>query len=149
MSTLLADQTAAPYIRAFGEADRDAVIALWRACGLTREWNNPDLDIDRKLTVQPEMFLVLINSSQIVGTVMAGYDGHRGWVNYLGVLPAHQGRGFARQLMHAVEQQLAAVGCPKLNLQVRAQNTDVIDFYRSLGYGVDDCVSLGKRLIPD
>ena len=80
---------------------------------------------------------------------MAGYDGHRGWVNYLAVAPGQRGQGLGAALMQHIEQQLLALGCPKLNLQVRSSNTAVLDFYRHLGYAQDEVVSLGKRLIPD
>ena len=80
---------------------------------------------------------------------MAGYEGHRGWVNYLGVAPAWRGRGLARALMLQVEQALLARGCPKINLQVRADNADALGFYAAIGYGQDAVLSLGKRLIAD
>lgn len=136
-------------IRSFRPSDEGAVIALWQACGLTRPWNDPGRDIARKLTVQPELFLVGEIDGAIVASAMAGYDGHRGWVNYLGVAPAWRGRGFARALMGRVEAELLALGCPKLNLQVRADNVAALGFYTALGYGQDAAVSLGKRLIPD
>lgn len=136
-------------IRSFRPADEAAVIALWQACGLTRPWNDPARDIARKLLVQPELFLVAEVEGSVVASAMAGYDGHRGWVNYLGVAPAWRGRGFARALMARVETELLALGCPKLNLQVRADNAAALGFYAALGYGQDAAVSLGKRLIPD
>jgi ribosomal protein S18 acetylase RimI-like enzyme len=80
---------------------------------------------------------------------MAGYDGHRGWVNYLAVAPAHRGLGHAKRLMQHVERLLLAAGVPKINLLVRATNPGVVEFYRRLGYAQDDAVCLGKRLIPD
>lgn len=97
----------------------------------------------------PELFLVGELNKQIVASVMAGYDGHRGWINYLAVQPDQQGKGLGGQLMSAVEQQLLNMGCPKINLQVRTSNLDVIEYYEHLGYVQDACVSLGKRLIPD
>ncbi len=136
-------------IRPFNNLDRKQVVAIWGRSGLTRAWNNPDLDIDRKQKVQPELFLVAEMDEQVVATVMSGYEGHRGWMNYLGVLPAYQRRGIARQLVSAVEALLTAQGCPKLNLQVRAGNAQAVAFYRAIGYQVDDSVSLGKRLIAD
>jgi ribosomal protein S18 acetylase RimI-like enzyme len=80
---------------------------------------------------------------------MAGYDGHRGWVNYLAVDPAHRSKGYGRSLMQRVEELLTTRGCPKLNIQVRADNQEVLQFYRKIGYLADNAVSLGKRLIPD
>ena len=136
-------------IRRYGVLDEAAIVALWRECGLVRPWNDPLKDIRRKLTVQPELFLVATIEDKVVASAMAGFDGHRGWVNYLAVDPAHRKSGLGRALMGRVEHELKAIGCPKLNLQVRASNHDVLAFYRKLGYARDDAVSLGKRLIPD
>jgi len=136
-------------IRAFEAADEAAVIALWQACELTRPWNDPHKDIARKLTQQPELFLVAELEGRVVASAMFGYEGHRGWVNYLAVLPQHQGRGLARALMARGEALLTAAGCPKLNLQVRSSNAGVMAFYKHIGYGQDDVVSMGKRLIAD
>ncbi|MCY0386644.1 GNAT family acetyltransferase [Robbsia sp. Bb-Pol-6] len=136
-------------IRPYANADQDAVIALWHACELVRPWNDPARDIARKLTEQPELFLVAIEGDARVGSIMAGFEGHRGWVNYLAVAPSHRGRGLGRRLMAEVETRLAERGCPKLNLQVRASNAAVIAFYRQLGYVQDDVLSFGRRLIED
>ena len=137
------------HIRPYQETDEAAVVALWQACGLTRPWNDPHKDIARKLQVQRELFLVGERDGQVIATAMAGYDGHRGWVNYLAVEPSQRGQGLGAALMQHIEQQLLALGCPKLNLQVRSSNTAVLDFYRHLGYAQDEVVGLGKRLIPD
>ena len=137
-------------IRPFRTEDTEAVVALWRQAGLVVPWNDPYRDIERKLTVQPELFLVVEgDAGGLLGTAMAGYDGHRGWVNYLAVDEAHRGSGLGAELMAEAERLLAERGCPKLNLQVRSSNTGVIEWYRSLGYEPDNAVSLGKRLIPD
>jgi ribosomal protein S18 acetylase RimI-like enzyme len=136
-------------IRPFRDADEAAVIALWRECGLIRSWNDPQKDIQRKKAAQGELFLVATLEDQIVASVMAGYEGHRGWVYYLAVTPAQQRRGHGERLMHEVERLLLERGCPKLNLMVRTSNVGVIEFYRRLGYSVDDAVPLGKRLISD
>ena len=136
-------------IRAFDVADTEPVVALWRSAGLVVPWNDPYRDIERKLTVQPELFLVGESEGTVVATAMVGYDGHRGWVNYLAVDPGRRGQRLGALLMAEAERLLAERGCPKLNLQVRSTNTGVIEFYRSLGYQVDETVSLGKRLIPD
>ena len=137
------------HLRPYRAADEATVIALWHACGLTRPWNNPQLDIARKLTTQPELFLVGSVDAALVATVMVGFDGHRGWVNYLAVAVRHRRSAIGRALMDEAERLLTERGCPKLNLQVRSTNVDVIAFYRSLGYATDDVVSLGKRLIVD
>lgn len=137
-------------IRAYDVADEAAVVALWRDCGLLRPWNDPHKDIARKLTEQPELFLVAdLPGRPVAGTAMAGYDGHRGWVYYLAVAPDQRRLAMGRQLMQAVEARLLALGCPKINLMVRSDNQQVMDFYQRLGYAQDASVSLGKRLIPD
>ena len=136
--------------RVFTPADTEAVVQLWNDCGLTRPWNDPHKDIARKLSVSPELFLIGTNGQGLLmATVMVGYDGHRGWINYPAVHPSRQRQGHARQLMQQAEQLLTARGCPKLNLQVRAGNEAVIAFYESLGYTDDKTVSMGKRLIAD
>ena len=106
-------------------------------------------DIERKLRVRPEWFLVGILDGEIVATVMAGYEGHRGWLSYLAVTPEFQRRGFARTIVVEAERLLLEAGCPKINLQIRTSNHGVIEFYRRLGYSVDDVVSMGKRLEHD
>lgn len=136
-------------IRSYFKADEEAVIALWLQCRITRPWNDARKDIQRKLTTQPELFFVGELDGKIVGTAMAGFDGHRGWVNYLAVDPARQRAGLGRLLMQHVEDSLLARGCPKLNLQVRASNEAAAAFYARLGYSMDEVVSYGKRLIVD
>ncbi|MDD1621278.1 MAG: GNAT family acetyltransferase [Methylococcaceae bacterium] len=137
-------------IRPYQSEDRDAVIALWDESGLLRPWNDPNLDIERKLTVQPELFLVGVDEEQkIIACAMAGFDGHRGWVNYLAVAPGKRRLSLGRKLMEEAERLLKERGCPKLNLQVRTGNLEALEFYRKLGYVQDDVVSLGKRLIRD
>jgi ribosomal protein S18 acetylase RimI-like enzyme len=136
-------------IRPYRNADEAAVIALWQACGLVRPWNDPPRDIRRKLRVNPEWFLVGEIDGRVVAGVMAGYEGHRGWINYLAVDPAFQRRGLGRALMAEAERLLRAAGCPKINLQIRTGNAAVVAFYQGLGFAVDDVVSLGKRLESD
>jgi ribosomal protein S18 acetylase RimI-like enzyme len=144
-----ADDSPEVRIRPFRRGDTEAVVALWRGAGLVVPWNDPHLDIERKLTVQPELFLVGESGGTVVATAMAGFDGHRGWVNYLAVDDARRGEGLGARLMAEAERLLSELGCPKLNLQVRSSNAGVIEFYRRLGYQVDEVASLGKRLIPD
>ncbi|RZT62347.1 ribosomal protein S18 acetylase RimI-like enzyme [Microcella alkaliphila] len=142
--------TPRPRIRPFGPADEDAVIALWHAAGLLRPWNDPRADIARKLTVQRGLFVVAeAGDGAIVGAVMAGFDGHRGWMNYLATARTVRGQGVGRALVAHVERELAALGCPKVNLQVRTDNEAAVGFYRHLGFAVDEVVSMGKRLISD
>lgn len=137
------------HIRPFQSADEDAVISLWQACGLVVPQNNPKRDIARKLRVNPEWFLVGELDGKVIAACMAGYEGHRGWINYLAVHPDHQRQGFARELMQHAEGLLRAAGCPKINLQVRSTNTAVIAFYESIGFSVDPVISMGKRLEHD
>ena len=136
-------------IRPFRDEDEQAVVALWRDCGLTRPWNDPHKDIARKRIVQREMFLVGEMEGQVVATAMAGYDGHRAWMYYLAVDPAHQRQGFGALLVRRIEEEMLVRGCPKVSLLVRGTNEQVRAFYRKLGYAQDDSVPLGKRLIPD
>jgi len=136
-------------IRSYQDSDQASVVRLWDECDLVRPWNDPHKDIARKLSVQREMFLVGLLEGDLVASAMAGFDGHRGWVNYLAVAPRCRGRGFGRALMQRVEHELTVMGCPKLNVQVRASNAAVVSFYEHLGYAQDKTVSLGKRLIPD
>ena len=136
-------------IRAFRPSDEPDVILQWERCDLLRPWNDPHKDIQRKLRVHPEMFLVGLSNDGLVATAMAGYEGHRGWVNYLAVAPEHQGKGFGRAIMAEAEKLLGRMGCPKLNVQVRGANTAAVEFYRRIGYRIDDVVSLGKRIDRD
>lgn len=136
-------------IRPFELADAATVVALWEACGLTRPWNDPHKDIARKLAVQSELFLVGVTGGAVMASVMAGYEGHRGWMNYLAVAPRFRSRGLGRALVEHVERLLLERGCPKVNLQVRAANLEAVAFYRRLGYVQDQSISLGKRLIVD
>jgi ribosomal protein S18 acetylase RimI-like enzyme len=136
-------------IRPFELNDEAAVVALWQECQLIRPWNDPHKDIARKLAVQPELFLVGVTDGAVMASVMAGYEGHRGWMNYLAVAPRFRGRGLGRALVEHVERALLERGCPKVNLQVRGSNPEAVAFYRRLGYVQDESISLGKRLIVD
>lgn len=136
-------------LRTFCKQDSEAVVNLWSSCELTRSWNNPHKDIERKLDVNDELFIVAVQDDRIVGTVMGGYDGHRGWINYLAVDIDYRRSGLGRELMGEVEARLFALGCPKINLQIRSDNTAVIAFYQAIGFVDDNVQSFGKRLIPD
>ena len=133
-------------IRYFSPQYQQSVIELWQTCGLVVPQNNPVKDIERKLKVDPDLFLIGVIDGEVVASVMGGYEGHRGWVNYLAVSPTHQRQGLGRLMMQAIETALHQKGCPKINLQVRSTNQAVIAFYAALGYGDDYVVSLGKRL---
>lgn len=136
-------------ITGFAESDRAAIIALWQACGLTRPWNDPSKDIDRKLADPGGVFLVARLGGAVIGSAMVGYDGHRGSINYLAVHPQHQGGGLGRRLMQEAEAWLLQRGCPKINLMMRQGNSAAVEFYEKLLYSQDEVVVLGKRLIPD
>jgi len=136
-------------LRPFHHADESAVIDLWVEAGLVRPWNDPNRDVARKLSTQPELFLVIEEEGAVVATAMVGYDGHRGWVHYLAVAEQHRGRGLARQLMAEAERLLIERGCPKIMLMVRADNAAVIGMYEGLGYATESTVVMGKRLIAD
>jgi len=136
-------------IRSFQDSDEAEVIRLWERCGLLRSWNDPSKDITRKRRVQKELFLVGTIDGAIVASVMAGYDGHRGWVNYLAVNPVRWRQGLASMLMTEVERRLRELGCAKINLQIRRDNLDAISFYERIGFTEDAVVSLGKRLEHD
>jgi ribosomal protein S18 acetylase RimI-like enzyme len=143
------DQESKFQIRQFVETDRKPLITLWEQCGLVVPRNNPSKDIDRKLQKDADLLLVGTIGDSLVATVMGGYDGHRGWINYLAVDPNHRRGRLAEQLMLAVEDRLRELGCAKINLQIRRSNTPVMSFYEAIDYREDDVVSYGKRLEPD
>ena len=141
-------------IRDFRPEDEAGLIEMWKLSGIYRPWNDPQRDIARKTENMQKtgfgLFLVVQESSgRIIGSVMAGYDGHRGSVNYLAVHPEAQKQGIGRALMAEVERWCEAEHCPKINLLVRADNQAVKAFYARLGYGVDEVSGLSRRLIED
>ena len=129
-------------IRPFLTEDEEQTIALWHKCSLVVPWNDPNTDIERKMAYQPDLFLVAVQEGWIVGTVMAGYDGHRGWLFYL----ASDRLGAGKLLVDEAERRLLKLGCQKINLQVRTTNKQMIRYYQKLGYRIDDVVGMGKRL---
>ena len=140
---------AALTIRRYRTGDEADVLELWSSCDLLRPANDPSRDIARKGRVGGHLFLVAVRGERIVGSVMGGYEGHRGWINYLAVAPSCRRQGIGRRLMEEVEGLLRAEGCPKINLQVRASNRPVVAFYASLGFTEDAVLSLGKRLVHE
>lgn len=143
-------------IRVFSEADTEAVIALWLQAfpeydDTSRPHRNPRLSIANKLGTQPELFFVAIRNDgdvdgALIGTAMAGYDGHRGWLYSVAVAPEARRHGLGTRLVRHAENALATMGCLKLNLQVLTDKAEVLAFYERLGYRTDAVVSLGKRL---
>ena len=125
------------------------IITLWELCDLTRPWNNPEIDIFRKIAQKDGLFLVAVKDQELIATLMGGYDGHRGWVNYLAVHPHHQCNGTATALIQQLEKRLIALGCPKPQLLIRKENIDVQSFYEQLGYEEIEVMCLAKRLIQD
>lgn len=136
-------------IRPYHPDDEKEVVDLWFECDLVTVQNNPKRDIERKLGVNSEWFLVGILEGKVVATCMAGYEGHRGWINYLAVSPRYRRQGIATLMMSQTESRLRAAGCPKINLQIRKTNTEVIQFYKRIGYSIDQAISMGKRLKHD
>jgi ribosomal protein S18 acetylase RimI-like enzyme len=136
-------------IRPFEVSDQTEVIELWKACQLIVPWNDPLKDIARKLKVDADLFLVGEAEGKIIASVMGGYEGHRGWINYLAISPQQRRKGYGKKIMQLVEQRIRQKGCPKINLMIRASNTAAVSFYQSLGYDPETSVALGKRLQPD
>ncbi len=125
---------------------QDAVIDLWRKCNLITPQNDPVEDIKKKTDFQPTWFLIGLLGGKVIGSIMVGYEGHRGWINYLAVMPGYQKQGYGRELVERAIEELTRLGCQKVNLQVRETNLSVIDFYKHLGFKEDHVTSLGKRL---
>ena len=133
-------------IRPFQDKDTQQVVHLWQQCNLIVPWNDPVTDIKTKIQFQPELFLVGEMENKVIASIMIGYEGHRGWINYLAVSPPYQNRGYGKKLVNRAEEVLRDMGCLKINLQVREHNASVIRFYQKLGYKDDNVPSLGKRL---
>ncbi|WP_022668484.1 GNAT family acetyltransferase [Desulfospira joergensenii] len=136
-------------IKPFTPDSTSQVIQLWEECGLTRPWNDPEKDIQRKLLQNPELFFLAWKKETLVGSCMAGYDGHRGWIYYLGVTPELRETGIGKALLDHAEKALARLGCPKINLMVRKTNSKVIRFYENRDYSDDPVKVLSKRLEND
>ncbi|GGF43997.1 acetyltransferase YpeA [Microbacterium sorbitolivorans] len=136
-------------IRALTDTDIEPVVELWQQAGLTRPWNDPHKDIERARAVYPELVLVAADADALIGSVIAGYDGHRGWLYYLATAADRRGEGIGRALVAEAELRLLRLGCPKVQLMVRSTNADVLGFYDSLGYERSDVIVSGKRLIED
>ena len=137
-------------IRCYCDKDEKQVVALWHSCKLIRSWNDPRLDIERKKGIQASLFLVAELDGRIIGSIMGGYEGHRGVINYLAVDPEYRRQGLATELVSIVEKRLKGLGCPKINLLVRTDNSEVEKCYTQLHFRKqEDVLVFGKRLISD
>jgi ribosomal protein S18 acetylase RimI-like enzyme len=126
---------------------RHAVIALWETVfGYETAHNTPSLAIDKKLAVADELFFVALRDEEVIGTVMGGYDGHRGWLYSVAVHPAHRREGLGAKLVRHAENALIARGCMKINLQIISANASVAAFYEALGYSIEPRISMGKKI---
>ncbi len=134
-------------IRSYHPDDEPSVIQLWKTVFPDAPpRNDPRKDINTKSKLQPDLFLVALTGNLLVGTAMAGFDGHRGWIYYLAVAPDYQRQGIGTAIMQKVEESLTQLGCPKLNLQIRADNVEVHAFYERQGYETEQRISMGKEL---
>lgn len=126
---------------------RGQVVALWEAVfAYETAHNKPGLAIDKKLAVDDQLFFVAIADDAVVGTVMAGYDGHRGWIYSVAVAPAHRRQGIGSRLVAHAERALTSKGCVKINLQILEGNESVTAFYSKLGYTLEKRINMGKRI---
>ena len=133
-------------ISSYHSTYQTAVIDVWKKCNLVVPQNDPLEDIQKKLDVQPELFFVALLKNKVIGSIMAGYDGHRGWLYYLAVLPEYQKKGYGKKLVKKAFTELRKLGCLKVNLQVRKDNTSIVNFYKHLGFKEEERISLGMRL---
>ena len=131
--------------RALSDGDEARVIALWEMCGLTRPWNDPRRDLAFARGKENSEVLVGMIEGRIVSTVMAGHDGHRGWLYYLAVDPQMQRKGLGRETVRAAEEWLKARGVWAINLMIRNDNIAARGFYEAIGYSQGDVMCMGKR----
>ncbi len=130
----------------YDPAYQQALINLWKECNLVVPQNDPVVDIQKKLDFQPQLFFIALLNDQLVGSIMAGYEGHRGWLNYLAISPKHQRQGYGKRLVDEATEKLRKLGCQKINAQIRKTNLSAIEFYKRIGFKEDNVISLGKRL---
>ena len=135
--------------RLFSIKDKQSVLKLWKTCNLIVSWNDPEKDILRKLSVRDDLFILAEINKKIIATAMGGYDGHRGYIYYLAVLPEFQKKGVGSKILSVVEKKLLKIGCPKINLFVRNTNIQVKSFYKKNQYTFQESEIYGKRLILD
>lgn len=123
-----------------------SIVALWEKTGLTRPWNDPTQDIQRALSAKSSTIFIAKNDHKIIGTAMAGYEGHRGWIYYLAVDPDYQKQGLGKKLYNTAEQWLKNQGAPKIQILIRADNQKVISFYEGLGFEKSSSLLMGKKI---
>ncbi|QTD35701.1 GNAT family acetyltransferase [Pseudomonas fluorescens] len=129
------------------EHHRSCVVELWETVfGYETAHNTPSLAIDKKLAAADGLFFVALSGNEVVGTVLAGYDGHRGWLYSVAVHPSHRRKGIGMNLVCHAEEALTARGCMKINLQIVSSNESVKAFYESLGYSTEPRISMGKKI---
>lgn len=134
-------------IRVYRDEDFGSVKRLWQqAFPKDSAWNLAEVAIPAKLRVHPELFLVALREGELAGSVMAGYDGHRGWISRVAVFERNRGQGVGKALIAEAERHLAAMGCVKINLQVVETNAAVVEFYKSCGFQVEPRISMSKLL---
>jgi ribosomal protein S18 acetylase RimI-like enzyme len=134
-------------ILTYTDSHFDGVAALWsEAFPNDSSWNLASAAISEKLRIQPNLLMVAVESDRVVGSIMAGYDGHRGWISRVAVLKSDRLKGVGQALVREAEKRLSDLGCVKINLQVVTSNAGVLGFYRSLGYEAEERVSMSKRI---
>ena len=126
--------------------DTPAIVALWKETNLLVPWNNPEEDIKRAFSTPTSTILVAEIENKLIGTILAGYDGHRGWIYYLAVKPEYQKHGYGRRLVEAAEDWLKSQGAPKIHLLIRKDNSQVQSFYHSIGYETSDVLMMKKTI---
>ncbi len=134
-------------IRPYQEKDRDGLLSLWTEIfPASSPHNDPETSLDKKLRHDPDLLLISIMDGKVVGSVMGGYDGHRGWIYSLAVTPSLRRQSIASALMREIEEKLRERGCLKVNLQVVSSNSEVVALYEELGFHVEERISMGKKL---
>lgn len=132
-------------IRQFKIGEKNDVIQLWDKCGLLHPPNDPVKELKTKTDFQPELFLVGELNNTIIATIMLGFEGRRGWINSLCVLPRYQGMGYGSELVQHGMEVLRNLGAPKINLLIRPTNTKVKAFYKKLGFEIEEAVLMSHR----
>ena len=135
-------------IRRFKKKDKNSVIALWKdVFNPQKPHNDPELVINMKVSFNDGLFFVACENTKIIGTIMAGYDGHRGWIYSLAVLQKYRRKGIGTKLVKKALNELINLGCVKVNLQINKDNQSVVNFYKKVGFSIEDRISMGKKLM--